>query len=282
MMLLSPTKTAAKTPKRVGASQPNRPWEKPILWTLGILFFLLAWKLLSLQLGRFRLPAPEIVLVAFFPSLTFNQTLELQGGGSQGIWPHLLFTVLKVFIGGSIGIVIGVAIGFLVSIFRDFRNFADIPIEIFRVVPPLVIIPFLVMWFGPRLTAQAAMIIFYCALMMIITTVTAIKNLDPVYEKFARTLGASGRQIPFRVVLPAIIPTVTGGIRVTIGVVWGIAIVSELMGAERGMGVVFMMAMPYQALALIISGIIWITIVALVTDLLFVQLSRRLTRWANT
>jgi len=278
---LSPTKMKRGKSLPSDPASKTRTWEKLVLWAVGILLFFLVWKLLSLQLGRFRLPAPEVVLAGFLPILTFDTTLETQGGGSNGIWPHLLFTIFKVFFGGGVGIVLGILIGFLISIFRDFRSFSDIPVEILRVIPPLVIIPFLVMWFGPRLTAQAAMIIFYCALMMIITTVTAIKNLDPIYEKFARTLGAKGSQISFRVVLPAIIPSVTGGIRVTIGVVWGIAIVSELMGAERGMGVVFMMAMSFQALTLIIVGIIWTTIVALLTDLLFVQVSRRLTKWAN-
>lgn len=282
MTLLSPIEYRGSASKPGGVAPKTRTWEKHFLWLAGVALFLLAWKLLSLQLGRFRLPAPEVVLAMFLPALMFNRTVELQGGGSDGIWPHLLFTVVKVVIGGGVGIPLGVLIGFLVSIFRDFRNFTEVLIEILRVTPPLVIIPFVVMWFGPRLMAQVGLIIFYCCLMMIITTVTAIKNLDPIYEKFARTLGASSSQIPFRVVLPAIVPAVTGGIRVTIGVVWGIAIVSELVGAERGMGVVFMMAMSFQALSLIIVGIIWTTIVAVLLDLLFVRLSRRLTQWANT
>ena len=60
---------------------------------------------------------------------------------------------------------------------------------------------------------------------------------------------------------------------------WGIQIVTELMGAQQGMGKVFSMAMPMQALDLIIVGVLWITILAATTDMLFVWAARIVTRW---
>jgi ABC-type nitrate/sulfonate/bicarbonate transport system permease component len=51
------------------------------------------------------------------------------------------------------------------------------------------------------------------------------------------------------------------------------------MGAQQGMGQVFSMAMPMQALDLIIAGILWITLLAATTDLLFVWVARAITRW---
>jgi hypothetical protein len=69
------------------------------------------------------------------------------------------------------------------------------------------------------------------------------------------------------------------GIRLVICVSWGIQIVTELMGAPQGMGQVFSMAIPMQALDLIIAGILWITLLAATTDLLFVWFARAVTRW---
>jgi ABC-type nitrate/sulfonate/bicarbonate transport system permease component len=51
------------------------------------------------------------------------------------------------------------------------------------------------------------------------------------------------------------------------------------MGAQQCMGQVFSMAMPMQALDLIIAGILWITLLAATTDLLFVWMARGITRW---
>jgi NitT/TauT family transport system permease protein/sulfonate transport system permease protein len=90
------------------------------------------------------------------------------------------------------------------------------------------------------------------------------------------------RQAYHTVVFPAIIPELIGGIQVAIGISWGIQIVTDLMGAQQGMGQVFSIAMPMQALDLIIVGILWITILAATTDLLFVYAARIITRWVAT
>ena len=75
-----------------------------------------------------------------------------------------------------------------------------------------------------------------------------------------------------RVVSPAL-----GGIRVATGVSWGTQIVTELIGGQQGIGQVFPMAMPMQALDLVIAGVLWITILAATTDMLFVWPARIVT-----
>jgi ABC-type nitrate/sulfonate/bicarbonate transport system permease component len=123
------------------------------------------------------------------------------------------------------------------------------------------------------------MVAFYCFFMMIINTVSAVANTSPIYTDYARTLGASKVRVYWTVILPAIVPELIGGIRVVIGVSWGIQIVTELMGAQQGMGQVFSMAIPMQALDLIIASILWITLLAAATDLLFLVVARAFTRW---
>ena len=64
-----------------------------------------------------------------------------------------------------------------------------------------------------------------------------------------------------------------------VALAWGIAVVTELLGAHDGMGKVFSMMLTAQGLDVIIIGIIWVTAVALITDLLFIAISNRWTRW---
>jgi len=260
--------------------QPNsRGWREQLLWVVGILAALAAWKGLALWLGELKLPAPETILRAMFVDLMQSPILEMQGGGSNGIWPHLLYTFERTLLGSFIGCSLGVLIGLLIGYSRWLRLLLEAPIETMRTVPPLAAIPFFLMWFGPTQTAQLSMMAFYCFFMLLINTVSAIANVNPVYVSYASTLGATRRQVYRTVVFPAIIPELVGGIRVAIGVSWGIQIVTELMGAQQGMGQVFSMAMPMQALDLIIVGILWIAILAAATDMLFVWAARIVTRW---
>jgi ABC-type nitrate/sulfonate/bicarbonate transport system permease component len=136
------------------------------------------------------------------------------------------------------------------------------------------------MWFGPNTTAQLSMLIFYCFIMLVVNTTEAIKNVDPVYSKFAYTLGAPRGRVFRNVILPATVPELVGGIRVIIGVSWGIQIVAELMGSPKGLGQVFSMSVSLQALDIIIPGIMWIALLAYIVDQFFIRVAGFMTRWA--
>jgi ABC-type nitrate/sulfonate/bicarbonate transport system permease component len=123
------------------------------------------------------------------------------------------------------------------------------------------------------------MLILYTFLVLVVGIVAAIRNVPPVHMDYAATMGASRLQVYRTVVLPAIVPELVGAIRVGIGLSWGIAVVSELLGAHEGMGTVFSMMLSVQGLDIILIGIIYVTIVALATDLVFVWVASAWTRW---
>jgi len=75
------------------------------------------------------------------------------------------------------------------------------------------------------------------------------------------------------------VPELVGAIRVGIALAWGIAVVTELLGAREGVGTVFSMMLSAQGLDIIIIGIIDVTLIALVSDLVFVRVSDYWTRW---
>jgi len=254
-------------------------WQKGLCWIGGVAIFLAVWQAVSRWIGEFRLPGVPTVASAVCTDLTYSPILEMQGGGSNGILHHLLYSFQRTLLGSGIGVVLGVMCGLLMAFERRTRLFLEAPIETMRMIPPLAAIPFFLMWFGPTETAQLTMVAFYCFFMMIINTVSAVANTSPIYTDYARTLGASKVRVYWTVILPAIVPELIGGIRVVIGVSWGIQIVTELMGAQQGLGQVFSMAIPMQALDLIIASILLLTLFAAATDVLFLLVARAFTRW---
>jgi ABC-type nitrate/sulfonate/bicarbonate transport system permease component len=254
--------------------------ELRVIWpVVGVLAALAVWELVSGALGQSKLPSLASLWPDVIDNLHENTILEFQGGGSGGIWPHLMYTIEQTLIGTAIGVAIGVGLGLVIARWMLVRGLLEIPIEVLRTVPPLAAIPFLLIWFGPTRTAQLGLVAFYAAVMMVVTTVNAVGNLDPVHRRYARTLGASENDVFRSVVLPAILPDITGGIRVAVGVAWGIEVVSELAGAPKGMGQVFDKMISFQGLDVIIIGIFWVTVAAAIADLLLVLVMRRATRW---
>jgi ABC-type nitrate/sulfonate/bicarbonate transport system permease component len=246
----------------------------------GIIIAFLLWQLLSKMLGPFRLPGPLKIIPKFFTVFYTAPKLAMQGGGSKGIGPHLLYTARMTISGSVIGVAAGVAAGILLGWSKILNRIAGPVLEAIRTIPPLAIVPFFIMWFGPSTTAQLAMLIFYCFIMLVFNTIEAIKNVNPVYAKFAYTLGAKKGRVYRNVILPATIPELIGGVRVIIGVSWGIQIVAELMGSPKGLGQVFSMSVSLQALDIIIPGIMWIALIAFFVDQVFIRFAGVVTKWA--
>lgn len=257
--------------------------EVRVIWpAAGIVVALGLWQLLGLRLGPGQLPSPTSLWPGVVTNLTSVDILEFQGGGSKGLHPHLLYTIQQTFLGSAIGVTGGIMLGLLMGRFEIFRGLVEVPVEVLRTVPPLAAIPFLLIWFGPTKGAQLGVVIFYAAVMLTITTLTAVSNLDPSYRQYALTLGASGNHVFKTVVMPAILPEITGGIRVAVGVAWGLEVVSELMGAPLGMGQVFNKMVSFHALDIIIIGIFWVTVAAVAVDLVIIRTMGYVTRWSPT
>ncbi len=108
------------------------PW-----YALGILLTAVVWELAAMALGPYRLPSLETVASQFFPLLTSSKTLEFQGGGSQGYWPHLLHTMAFTLFSSLTGVVTGVAFGLAMARFKPIRAISEVPIELLRGYPRL-------------------------------------------------------------------------------------------------------------------------------------------------
>ena len=253
------------------------PW-----YALGIILSLVIWEVMARVLGPFRLPPLTLVANQFFPLLTESKILRFQGGGEQGYTPHLLHTVGYTLTASGIGVVIGTSFGLAMARFPLLRALTVVPVELLRTIPPLAAIPFILIWIGPGNSAQLLMVSYYVGVMMVVSTITAAANIEPILPTYAATLGASETRIFCTVILPAMIPALVGGMRVAVGIAWGVQIVAELMGGQYGMGRVFSSMISFQALDAIVVGILWIALAAAIVDLVLLSVIRRITRWMPT
>jgi ABC-type nitrate/sulfonate/bicarbonate transport system permease component len=249
---------------------------------VGVIIFLAGWEIIGLMLGPTRLPTPVMVAKKFVSLLIHSPEIVAQGAGGENIRPHLIYTVERTFSGALTGIIIGIGIGLVMGFNRTLRLVVEPLIELIRVIPPLAIIPFLLMWFGPSPTTQYLMISFYCFLILTVTTLNAISNIQKIYIEMAQTMGANSLQITKTIFLPGIIPEMIGSIRVALAMSWGLEVVAELMGTPYGMGKVFSILVPFFATDAVIASILWIAFLAVITDLVINQIMRRLTKWQET
>lgn len=242
----------------------------------GILIGL--WWIAAGRMGPTRLPTPAAVAKILFPVLHSSVALSAQGI-SGGISDGLLYTTQQVLSGVALGSAIGIALGVLMGLNRLANEFLSRLVDVVRTIPPLAAVPFFLIWFGTGPRGQLLLIAFYSAMMVVINARAAVDHLDPLYETYASTLGAGWAQRLRTVILPSMIPELVGGIRVALAFSWGIEVVAELLGAQRGVGHDFVLLTTVLQVDQIIAAIIWISVIAAVIDRLYLLLTSYLTRW---
>lgn len=190
-----------------------------------------------------------------------------------------LVTVRRVVIGVALGIGLGVVVGLLVGWSRWAREVVLPPILLLRTIPILALIPLFMFWFGAREIGILIYITFAVFAMMIINTLEAIRNVSPLYQEYARCMGASRFRVYRTVVMPAIVPALAGGIRVILGISWAIALAGELLATDRGLG--WLMILSERQLKTGSMAVVVALFVAfsLIVNALFLRVSNYLSRW---
>ena len=97
----------------------------------------------------------------------------------------------------------------------------------------------------------------------------------------AQTLGATSWVIAIRVALPQIMPRLIQAVRLSLGPAWLFLIASEAIAAENGLGYRIFLVRRYLAMDVILTYVVWITLLAFLMDLALKQASKKLYPWVE-
>jgi NitT/TauT family transport system permease protein len=182
-------------------------------------------------------------------------------------------------VGVAIGIALAVPVGFLLGWFRAARILADPLVNFFRALPPIALIPLVIVYFGVDETAKTVILTYAAFFSGVIVMYEGVGQINPLFVRVARTLGASQFEIFSKVIIPLTIPHILTALRVALGVAWATLVASELVAAQRGLGAMIQNASTYFLLDIIYVGIICIGFVALLMDTILRRVSAHLLTW---
>ncbi|MEY8801105.1 ABC transporter permease [Leisingera sp. XS_AS12] len=188
---------------------------------------LLVWELLvrGLAVSLVILPAPSVIAARFADSLPI-------------LWQDFVQTILKGALGGY---VIGCAAAFLTAILVDRSDFLRrglLPVGNFVAALPIVgTAPILVMWFGFDWQSKAAVVVVMVFFPMLVNTVAGLRETTAIQRDLMQTYAASYWQAFFKLRLPAALPFVFNGLKISTTLALIGAIVAEFFGSPTvGMG----------------------------------------------
>ena len=219
------------------------------------------------------------VVFATPPEVVESLISKIQDGT---LLTHIGHSLFRVIVGFSLGFVASIPVAFLMGWYAPFRHVVEPWIQFVRNIPPLAYIPLVIVGAGVGEPSKIIVIFIACFLVLVVTIYQGVCNVDVTLIKAARILGATDRDIFFRVVIPASTPFILTGARLGLSAALTTLVAAELTGASEGLGMMIQKASGYYDMGTVLMGIIVIGIIGISMEKLVRFLERRLTGWQET
>ncbi len=230
------------------------------------------------------LPSPTAVAIKWWAYLLPLQPQEV--GQSYFSWMfsgellHDAYSSLyRVVAGFLIGAGLALPLGLLMGASTRIYDLFNPMMQILRPIPPIAYIPLAILWFGLGNPPSFFLIAIGAFFPVLMNTIAGVRQVDGIYLRAARNLGAGQWTMFTRVILPAATPFILAGVRIGIGTAFIVVIVSEMIAVNDGLGFRILEAREFMWSDKIIAGMITIGLLGLAIDTGVSRLNNHLLRW---
>ena len=195
------------------------------------------------------------------------------------ILPHIMITMQEALLGLVIGALIGIVTAYLLEKLETIAQVIDPIIMAFYGIPKLALGPIFILWFGLGMKSKivlAALMVFF---LVFFNAYAGFRNVDKVLIDTVKLMGATSRQITFKVVLPSAVPWLMAGIKAGLGAALLGAVVGEYIGASAGLGWMVEFAGSMFDIARVFTCIIVLMTIMTLLNSLLNCIERRLLKW---
>ena len=243
---------------------PTTRWREPLIL---IALLLAGWQLLYWAVGEVALRSPATTrqsLVTLLADPRFH--------------PHVIESLLAFAQGFAIAIAIGLLIGLTLGANRLAGEVAEPILVALYSIPKVTLYPVILLIFGIGMPAKVAFGAIHGSVPISIFAMNAIRNINPIYLRAARTLKLSQSDIARKILLPAALPEIVTGIRVGFSLTLIGTLIGEMFGAQRGVGHLLMQAMSQHRMESIMALTLLLVVFAALVNGVLLAIDRRVHR----
>ncbi|KGA98691.1 ABC transporter permease [Alkalihalobacillus alcalophilus ATCC 27647 = CGMCC 1.3604] len=238
--------------------------------SIVIILFLALWEVI---------PRLGLVEVAFFPpiSVVLSGLWELIATGQ--LTTHLVASLTRSVVGFTLALIIAIPIGLLIGWFKPISDLFNPILEAFRNTAALAILPVFILLLGIGEASKVAVVLYACFFPILLSTISSVRNVDPLFIKSARSMALSPFRLFIKVILPAAIPTIFVGIRLAAAGSILVLMAAEMIGAKAGLGYLIINSQHSFQIPYMYAGIITISVIGMLVNYSLLRLEKRLTPW---
>ncbi|MCC7327140.1 MAG: ABC transporter permease [Burkholderiales bacterium] len=243
---------------------------------LSVMFVLAVWAFVTMffTISALIIPSPTVFLAKLKEVFT-------QGYVGKSMFAHISSSVLRTSAGLLAAIALGIPIG-LAAGYNKYISAIITPFTSFlRPIPPIAYIPLVILWFGIGEFSKVSLVFMGAFLYMTLNCSAGVRSVPRDLILVARNLGATERQLFFKVILPASLPFVVTGIKTATAISWSIIVAAELVAAQEGLGYMIMDAATFFRIPEVYVGIMIVGIIGFVLESIVRLLENKTCHWAG-
>jgi taurine transport system permease protein len=255
-------------------SSPARRNRKPLfllmISALSVLSVLALWYV-STERGWVSpvfLPKPGRVVGEGATILASGQLL-------MDIW----MSTQRVLLGFALAGAVAIPLGIVMAVWAPAKAAVDPFVSLLRPLPSITWIPLTMLWLGIGEGQKIAIVFMGSWIYILLYTIESTKRVDPLLIRAARNLGARDLDVMLHVILPGALPGIIAGLKVTLAISWSCVLTAEMIAAQNGLGALIWQGKDWGNLALVLVGMLCISIVVLLADKMANILERLLLPW---
>jgi NitT/TauT family transport system permease protein len=172
----------------------------------------------------------------FLPPLSSIFTTFVSMVRSGEFLDHLVPSLHRALAGFFLAAALGVPLGCAFGWSRRGQEYFGTVIEVLRPVPPISLIPLAILWLGIGDLSKIGIIAWACFWPIFLNSVLGVQSINPILVKSAAILEIRGVRFFLKIVLPASLPQIFTGLRISLAISLIVLVATEMIGADRGLG----------------------------------------------
>jgi ABC-type nitrate/sulfonate/bicarbonate transport system permease component len=192
---------------------------------------------------------------------------------------HVGISLARALGGYTAAALVGIGLGLLIAWSRWVEDICDPLIELIRPLSTFALIPIFFLWFGIGNASKVMIIFKACFFPIVLNTIAGIKGVDRRLILAARSLGANGRQVWVRVLLPAALPMIITGMRISTAISIMALVGVEMLSSDSGIGFLVIDAQRTFDTERVFAGILVLSLLGFGLDRLARKAEARILSW---
>jgi ABC-type nitrate/sulfonate/bicarbonate transport system permease component len=247
-----------------------------VRYGLGIAL-VIVWEYAARKAGSIFFPAPSEILHR-------AATLWLSGPPqrlflSDSVFQDVIPSLFRLLGGWALAVLIGVPLGILIGRSRNLWDLVNPVLQFLRAIPGPALIPIFIILLGTESTMRVTLIAFGSVWPILLNTIEGTRTVDPVQLDTVQAFRIPRHARLWRIVLPAALPKIFAGMRVSLALAVILMVVSELVASTSGIGYRIQNAQIMFLLTDMWCGIVLLALIGYTLNWLFLKFEGRVLGW---